>query len=285
LEAGQVTTAEADRRSFSISYLDAAQGQQMLKIVRNCKHSGRSPIRVKQWNRSDKIATIAAVISVLSVVITGFATEIDYVANRRAHQSDLKGAEAVVVSIGEKVIMLGNDAETIAGFFDAFNDGISRYPNSVGEVRKLQSEFLRKLALPAVSLSTDQLILLAHTDGDSSAKLMLCASRRDEVQSDIKGIGDMDPDHWTIEQINILNVLPYRLRKLSNACKQAVQAFAAITPRFNPDDVLPGTIGEIEDAEAERLSRLKAGLTAALTLGDTKPKRGHLQQENTKPTN
>jgi hypothetical protein len=55
----------------------------MLKIVRNCKHSGRSPIRVKQWNRSDKIATIAAVISVLSVVITGFATEIDYVANRR----------------------------------------------------------------------------------------------------------------------------------------------------------------------------------------------------------
>jgi hypothetical protein len=248
------------------------------------KESGAPTSDSKQsWNRSDKIAMAAFLFSILSVGITLVATKVAYTADQRALQSDVNGAEAVVVGVREKVQLLAQSAEYGGMFLEAFIANAQRHPENVNHVELLTFELLQKLSLPDFSFSTEQLTLLAHSDTDAAGKLEICSTRRAEVEADIKSVATAKKNKLTLEQVETLKVLPYRLHKLSEACNQATKSLEAIVPALPAkNEPLRGTLGEIMDAEETMIRRKNSGLNATLEVPKTKNRQN--TQASQKPT-
>lgn len=219
------------------------------------------------WSRSDIIALWAFSISILSVAITFIATAIAYKADQRAQQADIHGAEAVISAVGDKVRLLVNDSEMDGMFIGGFLDHAEQHPENSDEVAKLTFEYLQDLTLPDLELTTEKLTLLAHSDNDAASKLVLCSSRRAEVESDIKNLATAKKNKMTHVQANTLRLLPYRLHKLSETCKQATESLASMAPALpSMRGSLRGTVGELVDAEAFKQQRKDAGFNMTLTL-------------------
>lgn len=249
----------------------------MSPSLRIVKTRATSPLKPKQpWSRSDKIATGAFLISILAAAIA-------YKADQRANQSDIRSAEAVVAAVGDKVRFLAQSAEYDGMFLGAFISHAQQYPADVNKMELLTFEFLQRLELPKLSIPTEQLALLAHSDSDAASKLAVCDSRRAEVESDIKSLAAVKQNKFMIEQANTLQVLPYRLHELSEACNQSTRSLIALVPSL-PSMMGPmrGTLGEIMAAKEAEYRRRKLGLTATLTFPQIHNKKNPQTSPNAK---
>jgi hypothetical protein len=255
---------------------------------RASKKRNANLFKLKQpWSRSDKIAMWAFAISILStlanVAIISVATNVAYKMDQRAHQSDVHGAEAVVAAVGDKVRLLAQSAEYAGMFLEAFIGHVEQHPENVNHVEQLRFEFLQKLTLPDLTFSTEQLALLAHSDSDAASKLAVCASRRAEVESDIKSVAAAKTYKLMMEQTHTLSVLPYRLHRLSETCNQATKSLTAIAPALpSINEPLRGTLGEIAAAQEAKERRKDAGLNVTLEIPKAQNKQN--SQDSQKPS-
>ena len=95
---------------------------------------------------------------------------------------------------------------------------------------------------------------------------------RDDVEADIKTFSATRNNKAASSQRSTLSVLPYRMRKLNEACESAAKGLATIVPKALLDKPLRGTLGESSDAQREEMERKKAGLLGTLNLSTGKSK-------------
>lgn len=219
---------------------------------------------VHSFNRTDILAVIAIVISVLSMWIA-------YRADSRAYQANIRGSEAVAAVLLPKVQELVTSTDTSAMFIETFLTHAKGTPNDVLRVGELTLDFLHRASLPEVALPTEHLALLTHSDGGAATKLAICASLRNDVEADIKTFSTVKENRFTSEQRTTLSVLPFRLRRVNAACQEAAKGLAVIVPASLVDAPRRGTIGELVAAEGEIAKLKEAGLVGELTLGNPKP--------------
>ena len=208
----------------------------------------------------------AIAISITSVVATGVASYVAYKADKRAQIADTKGAATVVADLGDKIELLANDADLSGSFVAAFIDGEKQHPESRAEIVLLEFDFVQRMKLPDFKLSTDKLTLLSRASNEAATTSAACASRRDEIQTDIESLAALKPSSWADEQISTLQVLPYRLHTLSALCNQAQKSIDAMTPAGQARKVLRGTLGELMAAEEDAARRKSAGFITKLEL-------------------
>jgi hypothetical protein len=230
-----------------------------------------TPITKKQWKRTDRLAVWAIIISITSVMATSMATYVTYESDKRTQLSDMEGAMAVIADMGSKIQLLAQDADLSAMFIEAFLDGEKQYPESKNKVAWLEFDFIRRMKLLDLKLSTEKLTLLSHGNSDVAITSAACASYRDELQADMDSLATTKPGDWEPEQITTVQLLPYRLHKLSALCNQAEKSFVALMPASQSNEPLRGTIGELMAAQQEEALRARAGLTAKLEIA---PKSG-----------
>lgn len=228
----------------------------------------------KVWKRTHILAVVAITMSALSFVATFAAAYIAFRAEERVKASEAKGATVIAADLGDKVELLAKSSDFMGTLLEAFLDAEAKHPESKSHVTDLEIDLLQKGKLLDLKLSTDKLTLLSHDNGDASVILATCASRRDEIEADIENIAAAKPRDWTVEQINTLRVLPYRLHKLSNTCNQAATSLLALMPAAQRKEPLRGTFGELEAAQEYKVQRKNAGFSAELELSGTpdKPK-------------
>lgn len=219
---------------------------------------------VPSFNRTDILAVIAIVISVLSMWIA-------YRADSRAHKANIRGSEAVAAVLLPKVQELVTYTDTSAMFIEMFLNHGKATPNEVLKVSALTLDFLHRSSLPEVALPTEHLALLTHSDGSAATKLAICTSLRNDVEADIKAFSTVKEKKFTSEQRATLSVIPFRLRRVNAACQEASKALAVIVPPALVDAPRRGTIGELAAAQGEIAKRKEAGLVGELTLGKPKP--------------
>lgn len=219
---------------------------------------------VRSFNRTDILAVIAIVISVLSMWIA-------YRADSRAHQANIRGSEAVAAVLLPKVQELVTSTDTSAMFIETFLVHAKGSPNDGPRVGELMLDFLHSSSLPEVTLPTEHLALLTHSDGGVATQLALCASRRNDVEADIKTFSTVKENRFTSEQRSTLSLLPFRLRRVNAACQEAAKGLAFIVPASLVDAPRRGTLGELAAAQGEIAKRKEAGLVGELKLGNPKP--------------
>jgi hypothetical protein len=220
---------------------------------------------VRGWARADILAAVAIVISVMSLYLS-------LRADKRTHQANQRGAEAVAAALYPKVEELAKTMETSAMFIETFVSHARANPQEASRTADLALNFLRSSTLSQLTLPPEYLAMLTNSDNDAAAKLALCISRRDDIEADIKIFSSIKDNKITSSQRSTLGLLPYRMRKLNEACEGAAKSLAAIAPHSLLNGPMRGTIGETLDAEEEAMYRKKAGLLGTLHLSAKKPK-------------
>ncbi|NVI84060.1 hypothetical protein [Janthinobacterium sp. BJB401] len=217
------------------------------------------------WSRTDILAILAISISILSMWIA-------YRADKRAHQANMRGAEAVAAVLVPKIRELVKETDTSAMFIETFINHARQNPKDATEAGELAFEFLHASSLPEIELPAEHLALLTHSDGDAATKLAICISKRSLVQSDIKNLSTVTSKKISTEQYYTLSILPYRLRKLNESCADAVKSLVIIVPAMLIDEPLRGTLGEIADAQWDEIKRKESGPVGTLKLSTGKSK-------------
>ncbi|MGX9773152.1 hypothetical protein ACWYXN_06525 [Janthinobacterium aestuarii] len=217
------------------------------------------------WSRADTLAVLAIVISILSMWIA-------YRADKRAHQANMRGAEAVAAVLLPKIKEVVKDADSSAMFIETFINHARQNPKEATKAGELAFEFLHASSLPEIELPAEHLALLTHGDGDVATKLAICISKRSLVQSDIKNLSTVTSKKISTEQRYTLSVLPYRMRKLNESCADAAKSLMIIVPTKLIDEPLRGTLGEIADAQMDEMKRNESGPVGTLQLSTGKSK-------------
>jgi hypothetical protein len=220
---------------------------------------------LRGWSRAEILAILAIIISILSMWIA-------YRADKRAHQANMRGAEAVAAVLLPKIKELVKDADTSAMFIETFINHARQNPKEATSAGELAFEFLHASSLPEIELPAEHLALLTHIDGDVATKLAICASQRSSVQSDIKSLSTVTNKKITSEQRYTLSVLPYRMRKLNESCGDAVKSLVTIVPARLIEEPLRGTLGEIADAQMDEMKRKESGFVGTLQFSTGKSK-------------
>lgn len=208
--------------------------------------------RMHLWGRSDTISAVAVVIAICASVIAIYA-------ELRVRQSDRRGVEAVAVAVSNKVRTIAQDSEFTGKFLQGFNNHAKQYSKDAAHMDFLTLDLL-STELPELSVSPEQLTLLAHADSDAASKLANCAERHANVQADVKKLALANLGKLTYEQRLTINVLPFRMRELSEACSASLNALILLVPEL-PSIMGPirGTIGEVMDAQTAAEKAKAAG--------------------------
>lgn len=209
--------------------------------------------RIQPWGRSDTISALAVVIAICASAIAIYA-------ELRVRQSDRRGVEAVAVAVSNKVRTIAKDSELSGKFLQGFNNHAKQYPKDAARMDFETLDFLSHTELPELSVSPEQLTLLAHADRDAASKLANCADRHANMQTDVKKFARAQLGKLTSEQRMTINVLPFRMRELSEACSASLNALIVLVPEL-PSIMGPirGTIGELMDAQTTAEKEKAAG--------------------------
>lgn len=221
------------------------------RIVKN--HIPNQVKRIQPWGRSDTISAIAVVIAICASAIAIYA-------ELRVRQSDRRGVEAVAVAVSNKVRTIAKNSELSGKFLQGFNNHAKQHSQDAVHMDFLTLDLLSHAELPELSVSPEQLTLLAHADSDAASKLANCAERHANMQTDVKKFARAQLGKLTYEQRLTINVLPFRMRELSEACSASLNALAVLVPEL-PSIMGPirGTIGELMDAQMAAEKEKAAG--------------------------
>lgn len=106
-------------------------------------------------------------------------------------------------------------------------------------------------------MPTEHRALLIHSHSGTATKLAVYASRKNDVEADIKTFSTVKEDRFTSKQRTTLSVLPFQLRRVNAACQEAVNGLAVFVPT-SPVDAL-GLSGNSLRPKARLQSEKKRG--------------------------
>jgi len=151
-------------------------------------------------------------------------------------------------------------------FIETFINHVREKPSEALRATELAVDFLQKSSLTPLVLPPEYLAMLIQSDGDAATKLQFCISERDDVEADLKEFAHVKDNKITSEQRSTISLLPYRMRKLGEACESAATGLAAIVPHALLEKPMRGTLGELSEAQRDAMLREKAGSVGSLHL-------------------
>lgn len=207
----------------------------------------------KKWTRSDAIAGLALAFSAAAACIA-------YQAENRATKAERREAEAVAVALGGKVRTLASSAEFSAQFMQGFLEHKAANPNDNDQMDFYIIEFAAGLELPELVLTAERVTALSRTNSNVAALLSTCSERRTALDADSKKFSGARPGQLTDRQLAAAQAMPYYLREMGKACSASLNALTALVPDLlkilGP---IPGTVGEMMEAETSALSAREHG--------------------------
>lgn len=209
----------------------------------------------------------------LSMAFAAAAVVVPYQAETRVRKAEMREVEAVAIAVGSKVRSIANSAESSGQFMQGFIDHKASSPKDIDQVDVYIIELAVSPGFPELTLPPEQLAALARVNSDAAGMLAACADRRADVQLDSRIFVDAKPGRLTHAQLLAAQVMPYRLRELSSACKVSLNALVDLVPQLTKImGPIRGTLGELMEAESSALREKERGRYVELHLEENKLK-------------
>ncbi|WP_201313207.1 hypothetical protein [Dyella sp. EPa41] len=217
-------------------------------------------------------AALGLVVAIASVVETHIAGEtsekalaLAKAADDRSKNTDEALFHATVLLIKERlneIVDSTKDAD-----WQLENIGLRSPDALMIQPNKRDLAFIQHLGghVASADLSNDQIAYLAKGPADIAATVAQCIQTRNELVADLNGYKDVTPEHMTAEQQVTFPILPNRIRRVSDACMSATGKLSTLVPIQFKEHVIRGTVGELDDAQAEAIEKRRKAIAPKAT--------------------
>lgn len=201
------------------------------------------------------------------MIFAAAAFYVAYQAEIRVRKSELREVEAVAIAVGNKVQAIANSAGFSAMFMQGLLDHRQSNPEDLAQIDAYIIELAGNPEFPELPVLPEQIAALARADSNVAGLLAACGDRRADMQIASNKLANATPGSLTDVQLTTAQLMPYRLRELKDACKASIDALVALVPKL-PKIMgpIPGTIGELVEAESSLLREKESGAHMELLI-------------------